>query len=44
LKSGRIEESLREHQALLEALLKRDVSESVSRMQAHFANGLEAAG
>ena len=28
LKSGRIEESLREHQALLEALLKRDVSES----------------
>ena len=44
LKSGRIEESLREHQTLLEALLKRDVSESVSRMQAHFANGLEAAG
>jgi DNA-binding GntR family transcriptional regulator len=44
LKSGRIEESLREHQALLEALLKRDVPESVSRMQAHFANGLEAAG
>ena len=44
LKSGRIQESLREHQALLEALLKRDVSESVSRMQAHFANGLEAAG
>jgi DNA-binding GntR family transcriptional regulator len=44
LKSGRIEESLREHQALLEALLKRDVSESVSRMKAHFANGLEAAG
>jgi DNA-binding GntR family transcriptional regulator len=44
LKSGRIEESLREHQALLEALLKRDVSESVARMQAHFANGLEAAG
>jgi DNA-binding GntR family transcriptional regulator len=44
LKSGRIEESLREHQALLEALLKRDASESVSRMKAHFANGLEAAG
>ena len=44
LKSGRIEESLREHQALLEALLKRDASESVARMQAHFANGLEAAG
>jgi DNA-binding GntR family transcriptional regulator len=44
LKNGRIEESLREHQALLEALLARDVSASVARMQAHFANGLEAAG
>ena len=44
LKSGRIEESLREHQALLTALLARDVSASVARMQAHFANGLEAAG
>lgn len=43
LKSGRIEESLREHQALLDALLARDVSASVARMQAHFANGLEAA-
>ena len=44
LKSGRIEESLREHQALLAALLARDVSASVARMQTHFANGLEAAG
>ena len=43
LKSGRIEESLREHQALLTALLARDVSASVARMQTHFANGLEAA-
>jgi len=43
LKSGRIEESLREHQALLAALLARDVSASVARMQTHFANGLEAA-
>ena len=43
LKSGRIEESLREHQALLDALLARDVTGSVARMQAHFANGLEAA-
>jgi len=34
---------LREHQALLEALLARDVALSVARMQAHFANGLEAA-
>jgi DNA-binding GntR family transcriptional regulator len=43
LKSGRIEESLREHQALLTALLARDVSASVARMQTHFASGLEAA-
>jgi DNA-binding GntR family transcriptional regulator len=43
LKSGRIEVSLREHQALLDALLARDVTASVARMQAHFANGLEAA-
>ncbi len=43
LKSGRIEESLREHQALLAALLSRDVSASVARMKTHFANGLEAA-
>jgi DNA-binding GntR family transcriptional regulator len=43
LKSGRIEESLREHQALLAALLARDVSASVARMKTHFANGLEAA-
>ena len=43
LKNGRIEESLREHQALLDALLARDVTSSMARMQAHFANGLEAA-
>ena len=43
LKSGRIEESLNEHQALMDALLARDVPTSVTRMQAHFANGLEAA-
>jgi DNA-binding GntR family transcriptional regulator len=43
LKSGRIEESLNEHQALMDALLARDVRGSIARMQAHFANGLEAA-
>jgi DNA-binding GntR family transcriptional regulator len=43
LKSGRIEESLNEHQALMDALLARDAPASVTRMQAHFANGLEAA-
>jgi DNA-binding GntR family transcriptional regulator len=43
LKSGRIEESLNEHQALMDALLTRDAPASMARMQAHFANGLEAA-
>ncbi len=43
LKSGRIEESLSEHQALLDAILSRDVAASVQRMKAHFENGLEAA-
>lgn len=43
LKSGRIEESLSEHQALLDALLARDATASVQRMKAHFENGLEAA-
>jgi DNA-binding GntR family transcriptional regulator len=43
LKSGRIQESLNEHQALLDALLARDPEASVQRMKAHFENGLEAA-
>jgi DNA-binding GntR family transcriptional regulator len=43
LKSGRIEESLNEHQALMDALLARDALGSAAHMQAHFANGLEAA-
>jgi len=43
LKSGRIEESLSEHQALLDALLARDAAASVQCMKAHFENGLEAA-
>ena len=43
LKSGRIEESLSEHQALLDALLARDATASEQRMRVHFENGLEAA-
>ena len=43
LKSGRIEESLNEHQALMDALSARNASASVASMQAHFASGLEAA-
>ena len=43
-KAGRVQESLAEHRALMEALVRRDAVRSVARMQAHFANGLEAAG
>ena len=43
LKSGRIEESLAEHRAVMEALAKRDVASATKRMQEHFRNGLEAA-
>jgi len=43
LKSGRIEESLVEHAAVVEALLKRDAAAATERMQAHFRSGLEAA-
>ncbi len=43
LKTGRVQESLDEHQALLEAILGGDPALAGERMQAHFANGLEAA-
>ena len=43
LKSGRIEESLNEHRALMAAISSRDATTTVLRMQEHFANGLEAA-
>ena len=43
LKSGRIEESLNEHRALMTAIAARDAALSVRRMQEHFKNGLEAA-
>ena len=43
LKSGRVEESLREHQTLMQALSARNPTLSRQAMQAHFANGLEAA-
>ncbi len=43
LKSGRLEESLQEHRAVVEALTKRDAKATVKRMQEHFRNGLEAA-
>lgn len=42
-KTGRIEESLAEHRAVMQALLARDAELARQRMQAHFQNGLEAA-
>jgi len=38
-----VEESLREHQTLMQALAARNPTMSRQAMQAHFANGLEAA-
>lgn len=43
LKSGRIEESLNEHRAVMSAVSARNASLSMQKMQEHFKNGLEAA-
>jgi DNA-binding GntR family transcriptional regulator len=43
LKSGRIQESLAEHAAIMAALLARDTDAAVQKMREHFSNGLEAA-
>jgi DNA-binding GntR family transcriptional regulator len=43
LKAGRVQESLREHRAVMQALAKRDPEAVRQRMQEHFRNGLEAA-
>ena len=43
LKSGRIEESLAEHRAIMQALALRDAPAAAQRMREHFANGLQAA-
>lgn len=43
LKSGRIQESLQEHRALMAALKAGNGALSHKRMQEHFQNGLEAA-
>ena len=43
LKSGRIEESLNEHRAVMAAISARNAALTVQRMQEHFKNGLEAA-
>jgi DNA-binding GntR family transcriptional regulator len=43
LKTGRIEESLAEHRAIMAALVARDSALTAQRMQEHFSNGLQAA-
>ncbi|MDD2879040.1 MAG: GntR family transcriptional regulator [Rhodoferax sp.] len=43
LKNGRIQESLGEHRAIMNALITRDSVLCQQRMQEHFRNGLEAA-
>ena len=42
-KQGRLEESLAEHRALMEAIAARDAAAAARLMLAHFASGLEAA-
>ena len=43
LKSGRIDESLQEHRAIMAALLDKDAALAIARVQEHFRNGLTAA-
>ena len=43
LKVGRIEESMAEHRAIMQALSARDANAAVQRMREHFSHGLEAA-
>ena len=43
LKTGRVEESLKEHRALMAAISAGDAALAMQRMQEHFRNGLEAA-
>ena len=43
LKNGRIEESLAEHRAIMQALAAREAATAAQRMREHFASGLEAA-
>jgi DNA-binding GntR family transcriptional regulator len=42
-KQGRLEESLAEHQLLMQALEQRDADAAVRLMRQHLDNGLEAA-
>ena len=42
-KQGRIEDSLAEHEAIMQAMLRRDPKTAMSAVQQHFTNGLDAA-
>ena len=42
-KTGRVEDSLAEHRAIMAALAARDAAAATECMKAHFQNGLEAA-
>jgi len=42
-KEGRIEQSLAEHRAIVQALTQRQPEQAAERMSAHFMNGLQAA-
>ena len=42
-KSGRIEQSLAEHRAMVQALMAREPELAAQRMAEHFSNGLQAA-
>ena len=42
-KEGRIEQSLAEHRAIVQALTERQPEQAAKRMSAHFMNGLQAA-
>jgi len=42
-KTGRLQESLAEHRAIMSALLARDATATTARMREHFTNGLTAA-
>jgi DNA-binding GntR family transcriptional regulator len=44
LKAGRVQESLKEHRAIMAAIARRDDEAAIRRMQEHFSKGLEAAG
>jgi len=43
LKTGRIDESLAEHRAIVEAMVARDAGATATRVREHFSSGLQAA-